>query len=38
MKIKLIALCALILLASCKSDDGGVLDNNPYLTGSIFVI
>ena len=35
MKIKLIALCALILLASCKSDDGGVLDNNPYLTDPV---
>ena len=35
MKLKIIALATLILLGSCKSDDGGVQDNNPYLTNPI---
>jgi hypothetical protein len=35
MRLKLAGLFALILLTSCKSDDGGVRDNNPYLTDPI---
>jgi hypothetical protein len=35
MKLKIIALTALVLIASCKRDDGGIQDNNPYLTNPI---
>jgi hypothetical protein len=35
MKLKILTLVSLVLLASCKSDDGGVQDNNPYLTNPI---
>jgi len=35
MKMKLIAMCGLILLASCKNDDGGVQDDNPFLIDPI---
>ncbi len=35
MKIKFVALLILLAMVSCKSDDGGVQDNNPYLTDPI---
>ncbi len=35
MKLKIIGIFALLLLASCKSDDGGLQDNNPNLANPV---